>query len=214
MRKTLIAVAVAALSLPAAAVFHERTWLGNVSYFDDTSGITWMDGLRDEEPYESWNRWLYGGGWQNAPSLEQLQSLNRSRQESDPFVHLLFVGPPGVGGLRNDMWTSTTVPCLWIGTPASPALCKQVPVGEPFDYMVPLVYHFGAGDGYWHPYQDDWPLKLSLRYAVGNVGTPITSAVPEPGTWALFAAGLAVIGASARKRRFGGAQVAIGQGSA
>jgi len=36
--------------------------------------------------------------------------------------------------------------------------------------------------------------------------------VPEPETWALLLAGLAVVGASARKRRFGGAQVAIGQG--
>ena len=201
MKKTLIAVAVAALSLPAAAVFHERTWLGNVAYFDDSSGITWMDGLRDEQPYESWNTMLYGGGYRSAPSIEQLQSLNRSRQESDPFVHLLFFGPPGIGSLQTTVWSSTTRPCLWEGTPYSPAYCREVPEGEPFTQREPLVYSFGPGDGLSRLYQDDWPFKLSLRYAVGDVGTPITSAVPEPETLTLLLIGLVLGGTLQRRKR-------------
>ena len=202
MRKTLIAVAVAALSLPAAAAFHERMWLDNVAYYDDTSNLTWLDGLSDGQPYESWNRWLYGGDWRNAPSLEQLQSLNRSRQESDPFVHLLFVGPPApIGGLQTTVWTSTTRPCVFEGTPYSPAYCREVPEGEPFTQREPLIYSFGPGDGYSRLYQDDWPFKLSLRVAEGDVGTPITSAVPEPSTWALLFASLACMAGWRRRQR-------------
>jgi hypothetical protein len=55
-------------------------------------------------------------------------------------------------------------------------------------------------------------------YSSDSVGTysfgPQIAVVPEPETWALLLSGLAVVGASSRKRRFGGAQVAVGRGVA
>ena len=211
MRKTLIAVAVAALSLPAAAAFHERAWLGNVAYFDDTSGITWMDGLRDfidnaqTIPADSFNQKLLGTSYQSAPTLAQLQSLNRSMHESNPFVHLLDVGPVipilGPGRPQAEYRTSTTVPvCGSVHPRARQPVARSLSASRSAS-MEPLVYSFGAGDGYWHPYQDDWPFKLSLRFAVGDVGTPITSAVPEPSTWALLFASLACMAGWRRRQR-------------
>ena len=204
MKKKLVAAALAASSLSAGADLLPRDWDGRRAYFDDVASLTWLDGLRDE--YGIWNDRLVRLGLSTAPTLPQLVALNVARNTfGDPFEHLLDRGPPDLNLPKHtSVWTSTLVPCQWIGTPASPALCRQVPEGEPFDYMVPLVYSFGPGEGFWGPYQDDWPWRLSLRFAVGDVGIPIATAVPEPETWAVMIAGLLLLTrVSARRGRAG-----------
>ena len=70
---------------------------------------------------------------------------------------------------------------------------------------------FASGDPIHNPFIDPVTLQSDDPILSGTLTIAPFSAAPEPSQWALLLAGLGLAGASMRRRRTGGATVAVGQ---
>jgi hypothetical protein len=80
------------------------------------------------------------------------------------------------------------------------ALANFGPAGLRLDFTPAMTTQAYLGDPLFTGAASDWTLSLAGLAAGNRIVLAVTAAVPEPATWAMSGAGLAVIAALARRR--------------
>lgn len=193
-----LAAAVAALSAPVAyaAPFEYQGWLENgVPVVAQVPSGSYYNGLSDAHFYrfriDSTLQPSAPGFIPTSFSFQEL-SLDGSglrlaavNEYVDIFAGLYLDTadmPAGRGILSTSFIYSDAVTLSWIG--------YALPTG---DYTVVVT-----STGVWAPFTD----TVGYRMSMSGIGAPPVSPVPEPQTYALMLAGLAVVGFAARRRKF------------
>jgi len=204
-------VAYTALLPGGGQAIYVKTAAGALIPIADTSGsfaqvaVATMNDLGQvvfNVEYKSGGRGIYVG---DGGALTKIVDV------SDGFARLANPSINNKGAVSFIGGDAATDEAIYIYVPGE-GVHRVTGTGDPYLGSTVRLPPGGQRSVFYGPYSlnDLDEIVLNLYLSDGRVFSALATPIPEPETWALLIAGLALIGASARQRRRGGAEASIG----